>query len=130
MPRAPRRCPGDNYQCPNLIRSGKYCPDHKQSWQGRTTGQGSTRASRKARDKCLADAGRRCQLQHPGCTGRANEAHHAQGVAATGRTRAEAVDDGKLIAACAWCHGIETQKQATAGHSAWKRQPEHHPGLR
>jgi 5-methylcytosine-specific restriction protein A len=130
MPRAPRRCPGDDYQCPNVITSGSHCPDHKQAWQGRTTGQGSTRASRKARDKCLTDARHRCQLRHVGCTGHASEAHHLQGVAATGRTRAEAVDDGRLIAACHSCHHVETQKQARAARDAWKRQPERHPGLR
>jgi 5-methylcytosine-specific restriction protein A len=117
MPRAPRRCPADGYRCPNTITTGRYCPDHTQAWQGRTTGQGSTRASRKARDKCLADARHRCQLRHPGCTGYANEAHHPQGIAATGRSRATAIDDGRLIAACGWCHGIETQKQAAAGRS-------------
>ena len=38
MPRAPRRCPGDNYQCPNLIRgSAKYCPAHSKSWTGPRT---------------------------------------------------------------------------------------------
>jgi 5-methylcytosine-specific restriction enzyme A len=130
MPRAPRRCPGDNYTCPNLISSGAYCPDHRDAWQGRTTGQGSTRAGRKARDKCLRDAAHLCQLRHPGCIGHATEAHHAHGLAATGRRRAQAVDNAELIAACHCCHDIETRKQASTGRNAWKRQAERHPGLR
>jgi 5-methylcytosine-specific restriction protein A len=115
MPRAPRRCPAPD--CTELITgSARYCEAHTKAkaWQGETTGQGSSRATRAARDDCLRDAGYQCQLKHPGCTGYAREAHHAAGLAATGRRRSNAVDRGRLIAACPPCHGVETQAQARA----------------
>ena len=112
MPRAPRRCPGNNYQCPNTITNNRYCPEHTKPWQGQTTGQGSTRATRAARDACLNRANHHCQLNHPGCTIHATEAHHTRGLADTGRHRADAIDLSHLTAACRWCHNIETQKQA------------------
>ncbi len=118
MPRAPRHCPGDRGNCDNLITgSQRYCDDHDQPWQGRTTGQGSTRATRKAREDCLDKAKHRCQLNHPGCIGRATDAHHLDGVAATGRTRAKAVDRGRLVAACRPCHDVETAKQSAAARA-------------
>lgn len=116
MPRAPRQCPGRD--CDNLIvGTQRYCDDCDVPWKGRTTGQGSTRATRRARKDCLDDSGHRCQLDHPGCTGIATEAHHPDGVAATGRTRAQAVDRGRLIAACPSCHDVETRKQQAAGRA-------------
>ncbi len=64
MPRAPRRCPAPD--CTELITSDRYCVEHTKAnaWKGNTTGQGSTRATRAARDDCLRDAGYQCQLQH------------------------------------------------------------------
>ena len=116
MPRAPRQCPARD--CDELIvGSQRYCEDHDQPWKGRTTGQGSTRAGRRARKDCLDDARHRCQIQHPGCTGIATEAHHPDGIAATGRTRAQAVDNGRLVAACESCHEIETRKQSATGRA-------------
>lgn len=97
-------------------------------WQGNTTGQGSTRATREAANKCIANARYRCQLQHRGCTGRATEAHHPDGLADTSRPRSDAIDSSALVAACPWCHGIETQQQARRGRNRWKRQPEKHSG--
>lgn len=118
MPRASRRCPGDKYQCPNLIAAGeRHCPDHTKPWQGHTTGQGSTRQTRAARDDCLKHASHRCQLRHPGCTIIATEAHHPDGLADTGRRRAAATDRGRLTAACHWCHDIETRQAAQRGHN-------------
>lgn len=123
MPRATRRCPGDSYQCPNLASPGQpYCPDHTKAWQGHTTGQGSTRATRAARDDCLERARHRCQLRHAGCTTIATEAHHADGLADTGRRRADAADHGRLIAACHWCHDIETRQAAQRGNTRRKQR--------
>jgi hypothetical protein len=98
------------------------------TWEGRTAAQGSTRAGRAARHDCLNHAGHRCQLRHPGCTTVATEAHHVNGLADTGRTRAEAVDHHQLVAACHSCHDVETRAQADRGRSRWKRRPERHPG--
>ena len=124
MPKAPRICPGDNGNCTNLVRHERYCPDHQPPpWQGRTTGQGSTRAARTARAKCLADAHHRCQLRHPGCTGDADEAHHQRGIADTGRTRTKAVDAGELVAACPHCHRVETREQARRGRNRATHPP-------
>lgn len=117
MPRARRHCPGANSTCTNLIPSTqRYCPEHQpEPWQGRTTGQGSTRASRKARLKCLRDAGYQCQLRYEGCTGHATHADHVENIASTGQARRDAVDPADLQAACEWCHGIKTQQEARAG---------------
>lgn len=121
MPRAPRRCPAPD--CPTLISGAdRYCPDHRKVWAGQTTGQGSTRASRKAREDCLTKAKHRCQLRHPGCTGRATDAHHPTGLANTGRRRGQAVDSGQLVAACPNCHGLETLDQQRQGRQRANRR--------
>lgn len=99
------------------------------AWEGVTTGQGSTRAGRRARQDCLERAGGCCQLRHPGCISTATEAHHPDGLADTGRTRAEAIDTDQLIAACPPCHRVETNRQKSAGRNRWKRTPERHPGV-
>jgi 5-methylcytosine-specific restriction enzyme A len=115
MPRARRHCPGDKGSCPNLISAGeRYCPDHQpEPWQGRTTGQGSTRATRAERDQCLRAAGYQCQLQYEGCTGHATHADHVENIAKTNTPRAKATGR-KLQAACPWCHGIKTRREAAA----------------
>ena len=96
---------------------------------GTTTGQGSTRATSAARTHCLNHARHRCQIQHPGCTGTATEAHHPDGLADTGRRRQDALDTHRLIATCTHCHRIETREQSRRGLNRWKRKPEPHPGL-
>lgn len=101
------------------------------AWEGRTTGQGSTRAGRKARLKCLQNAGYQCQLRYDGCTGHASHADHKVNIATTGQTRREATDPNDLQAACPWCHGIKTRREAQAARTyrTNKRPPERHPGL-
>lgn len=101
------------------------------AWQGRTTGQGSTRASRKARRDCLQAAGYQCQLRYDGCTGHATHADHKVNIATTGQARREAIDPKDLQAACPWCHGIKTRREAQAARTyrTNKRPPERHPGL-
>lgn len=117
MPRARRHCPGSNSTCTNLISSSEsYCPEHQpEPWVGRTTGQGSTRASRAERDQCLRDAGYQCQLKYEGCTGHATHADHIVNIASTGTPRAKAIGPKhKLQAACPSCHTIKTRAEAAA----------------
>jgi hypothetical protein len=71
-----------------------------------------------------------CRLRHSGCLGTANEAHHLVRPAIRPDLEYD-VDNG--VAACAPCHKVETQKQATAArrasHASARRPREHHPGL-
>lgn len=74
MPRAPRRCPGDNGNCPNLIRNTRYCPDHTVAWAGERTASSRITSERRwkeeVRPQVLQAAGYQCQIQYPGiCTG-------------------------------------------------------------
>src|SRR4051812_7242106 len=73
MPRAPRRCPGDDYQCPNLITTTKYCPDHTVAWRGERTASSqvtTTAAWQRLHDFVLARDRRQCQIRYPNiCTG-------------------------------------------------------------
>lgn len=129
MPRAPRRCPGDDYTCPNTITTGRYCPRHTQAWQGRTTGQGRYVAPRvkaqvRKRDKT-------CRLAYPGiCTGAIDEMDHPDGLAAQGKRRTSVLDPADVQGVCIPCHRHKTQQQALAGRNGWKRQTKKHPGLR
>jgi 5-methylcytosine-specific restriction endonuclease McrA len=91
-------------------------------------GQGSTRASRKARYTCLNDAGHTCQLNYPGCMGEATIADHIINIASTGQTRAQATNPDDLQAVCASCHDIKTQAERSAGtQRPGKRRPRPHP---
>jgi len=63
------------------------------SWKG-----GSTRAWRRTRRAVLERDRYRCQLQLPGCTGRATVAHHVKG-------KAMGDDPKDLLAACSNCNG-------------------------
>ena len=75
MPRAPRSCPGADYQCPNVITTGRYCAEHTIAWRGERTASShvtTTPAWRRLRQIVLKRDGYTCQLQLPGiCTGRA-----------------------------------------------------------
>lgn len=75
MPRAPRRCPGDDYQCPNLIRKSTDCPVHGKAWRGpRTASSKATTTSGwpAFRAAILDRDGHSCQIRYEGiCTGRA-----------------------------------------------------------
>ena len=133
MPRAPRRCPGNNGTCPHLIRHTTYCDEHTTAsgWDNsRTGGQGSTRAWRKVRLVVLQRDGHRCRLNYDGCTSNATEVDHIDGIAITGIPRAEALDQARLRAVCQHCHRRRTQQQAADGRRNRRhtRQPERHPG--
>lgn len=75
------------------------------------------------------NAGGRCQIQLPGCTGRADVADHIIPIAEGG-----AVDDvANGQGACNHCHKIKTTQEAARGRArvnAKRRHPvERHPGL-
>lgn len=63
-----------------------------------TWSKGSTRAWRRVRAAVLLRDGYTCRLRLPGCTGRAEHAHHTLGRAVTGD------DPAHLVAACAHCN--------------------------
>lgn len=74
MPRAPRRCPGDNGNCTQLIRNTDYCPEHTVSWAGpRTASSQITQTSRwknQFKPDILKRDRHRCQIRYQGiCTG-------------------------------------------------------------
>lgn len=74
MPRAPRRCPGDNGNCTNLIRNTRYCPDHTEAWKGERTASSRATSSWKwqntIRPAILQRDGYQCQIRTPRiCTG-------------------------------------------------------------
>lgn len=52
------------------------------------------------------------------------------GVAASGGPCQVSNDPSKIRLSCSACHNVHTQEQAKRGASAWKLQPERHPGLK
>lgn len=92
-------------------------------------GQGSTRASRRARAAALDRDGHQCQLKYDGCTRTATEADHVISITAIGQRRADATNPDDLQAACTHCHGIKTRRQAAAAKGYRSRRPKSpHPG--
>lgn len=81
-------------------------------------GQGSTRASRKARDTCLTRANHQCQLRWAGCQGLATIADHTINIATRGLTRAQAIDPDDLQAVCTSCHDVKTKRETAQASSA------------
>lgn len=76
MPRAPRRCPGDHYECPNLIEAGqKHCPDHTVNWRGPRTASSQATTTwqwQQVRDFILERDQHQCQIRYTDiCTGQA-----------------------------------------------------------
>lgn len=121
MPRAPRQCPGDNYQCPNLVTTTKFCPDHTKSWQGQRTTSGTvtrTTAWQKLRPQVLNRDNHRCQIQHPGCTGHATQVDHIINTAAGGAK----LDPDNCQAACRPCNARKAQQESAADR---RRPPQH-----
>ncbi len=127
MPRAPRRCPGDNYQCPNLITSDRHCPDHRKPWDGTRTKSGevtSTAAWKRVRKQVLERDDYKCRIRGPRCTGDATQVDHIVNVAAGGAK----LDPNNLQSACPSCNAQKAQVEATKSRNAWKPKPERHPG--
>jgi 5-methylcytosine-specific restriction endonuclease McrA len=129
MPKAPRMCPGGEGTCTNLITVQTYCADHRKSWHGRTTGQGSTRAWRAVRLQVLQRDDYQCQLRYNVCIGHASEVDHIDDIATNAGDRAITPPIDRLRAACHPCHQERTQQQARNSRNQWKRKPEDHPGL-
>lgn len=75
MPRAQRRCPGDNGNCIELIRNRRYCDEHTIAWEGERTASSrvtSTSEWKRFRAFILDRDHHRCQLRYPSiCTGHA-----------------------------------------------------------
>jgi 5-methylcytosine-specific restriction enzyme A len=106
MPRAPRRCPGDEYQCPELITgSARYCRAHTESWKGertassRVTGSAEWQAFRR---DILERDGHACQIRYPGiCIGYADVVDKIKPAA---RRPDLAYDPDNARAACGPCN--------------------------
>ncbi|MEN4399378.1 HNH endonuclease [Mycolicibacterium senegalense] len=129
MPRAPRRCPGDNGNCTNLIRNTRYCPDHTTAWGGKRTTSStvtSTAAWKRLRLQVLERDNHQCQAREPGCTGEATQVDHIVNTAAGGAE----LDENNCQAICPSCNARKAQREAVNARTAWKRQPERHPGLK
>ncbi|SDC25967.1 HNH endonuclease [Mycolicibacterium neoaurum] len=117
MPRAPRACPGDNYTCPELITSGKYCPTHTVHWRGERTASSRitvTNDWKKLAPKILDRDGHQCQIQYPNiCTGYADTVDKI--IPAVQRPDL-ALDPTNLRAACRACNehkGRTTDRRRT-----------------
>jgi 5-methylcytosine-specific restriction protein A len=129
MPRAPRRCPGDNGNCPQLIRNATHCPEHRTSWAGTRTKSSevtSTAAWKRIRLVVLERDGYTCQIRGPYCTTHATQVDHIINTASGGAE----LDPTNLQSTCPPCNARKAQRESVAARNAWKRQPERHPGLR
>lgn len=123
MPRAPRRCPGDSYECPNLIAGGqKYCPDHTVGWARKQRTASSeltnTAAWKRIRAHVLKRDGHRCQVRGPGCTGTATQVDHIINVAAGGAP----LDPNNAQAICSPCNARKAQDESRAAIRRHKRR--------
>lgn len=105
MPRAPRRCPGDNGNCTELIRNTRYCEEHTIAWKGERTASSRATSSwewQQLRPFILNRDGYVCQLQYAGiCTGYATTVDKKQPAA---RRPDLAHDPENLQAACNECN--------------------------
>jgi 5-methylcytosine-specific restriction protein A len=106
MPRAPRRCPGGNGNCPNLITNARYCPEHTVAWAGERTASSMVTGTREWREHIKPAILRRdsyqCQIQYEGiCTGYATTVDKVQPAA---RRPDLARDPRNLRAACQPCN--------------------------
>jgi 5-methylcytosine-specific restriction protein A len=137
MPKAPRRCPGDNGNCPHLIRNTRYCPDHSTTpWTGQRSPSStitSTAEWKRVRPKILQRDGHRCQINTPGiCTYVPTTVDHVIATSAGGAP----YDPTNLVSACAPCnrHKATAERRAANAkrgpqHRPWTRTTERHPGL-
>lgn len=119
MPKAPRRCPGDNGNCTNLIRFTKYCPEHTVAWAGTRTTSGEvtgTAAWKRIRLQVLKRDNYQCQIHGPYCTGRATQVDHIVNTAAGGAE----LDPANLQSACPPCNARKAQQEAAAARTGRK----------
>lgn len=106
MPRAPRRCPGDDGNCTELIVNRRYCEAHTVAWAGERTASSRVTSSHEwkgeIRPFVLQRDGYACQIRYVGiCTGYATVVDKIQPAA---RRPDLALDPGNAQAACAACN--------------------------
>lgn len=111
MPRAPRRCPGDNGQCTKLIRNRKYCHDHTVAWAGERTASSRITRDTHWREKVKPDIlqrdGYQCQIRYIGiCTGYATVVDK---IAPAARRPDLAFDPDNHRAACWECNDTKSR---------------------
>lgn len=124
MPRAPRRCPGDNYNCENLITTTRYCPDHTAPWAGARTNSSKVTSKRLWKREVvpfiLARDGYECQIAYPDrCRGRATTADK---IIPAARRPDLAMDPGNLRAACDPCNQHKARTEDRAGSAQRRRR--------
>ena len=130
MPRAPRRCPGDNGTCPHLIRNTKYCPQHTSGWNNPANRTASskhtgTRAFQKIATAIKQRDHYQCQIRITGiCTGYGNTVDHIIPMS----ERPDLADEpSNLRAACRPCN---EHKGRSEDRQPRRRTPvRRHPGL-
>lgn len=106
MPRAPRRCPGKQGECTNLITNRTYCDECTVAWAGPRTASSQATSSRKWKDELrphvLKRAGYACEIRYEDiCTGYATVVDKKQPAA---RRPDLAHDPDNLQAACKECN--------------------------
>lgn len=118
MPRAPRRCPGANGTCDELITGTKYCPEHTVAWRGQRTASSTVTTTaqwRKLAPTILDRDGHQCQIQYPDiCTGYADTVDK---IIPAAQRPGLALDPKNLRAACRACNehkGRTTDRQPAA----------------
>lgn len=111
MPRAPKRC--GHLGCSQTVTGKPYCPTHETQARDRSTwGRGSTRRSRNERAEVLKHWPT-CYLRYEGCTGLATQDDHVIPVWQGGSN-----DLSNRRGACANCHRIKSQREATEARRA------------
>lgn len=106
MPRAPRRCPGKQGECTNLITNRTYCDECTVAWAGPRTASSTATQTREWKDEIrpfvLQRDGYACQIRYQGiCTGYATTVDKMQPAA---RRPDLALDPDNLRAACDGCN--------------------------
>ncbi len=106
MPRAPRRCPGGNGTCTELIVNRRYCEAHTVAWAGERTASSRVTSSRAWKEDLrpfvLERDGYACQIRYEGiCTGYATVVDKVKPAARSPRV---ALDPDNARAACEDCN--------------------------
>lgn len=109
MPRAPRRCPGDNGNCTNLIVNRRYCEQHTIAWAGERTASSRITRTREWREDIkpyvLQRDGYTCQIRYAGvCTGHATVVDKTKPAASSPD---HALNPSNARAACQACNDLK-----------------------
>lgn len=118
MPRAPRKCPKKD--CPNLITSTAYCPEHTtHGWINGGRPRTTTTAHRAWAAQVLDRDNHQCRIQRRGCLWVATTADHVTPIAEGGAEFD--LDNGQ--AACRPCHAKKSSEEGNrARRRAWARK--------